>query len=828
MNEEEIFLDAIQITSPEERAAYLDQACGNDTPLRARIEALIQSHEQAGEFLQQALTLQYDSKDDLYEIQSLVNPQVRYFGNYEVLGLIARGGMGVVYKVRQTNLNRIVALKTLLAGQLASLEEVQRFHTEAEAAARLDHPNIVPIYEVGEQNKIHFFSMGYIEGESLAQRLTRGPFAPRQAAELMEIIAGAVHYAHGKGVIHRDLKPANVLIDAGGQPRITDFGLARQVDSERSLTGTGQVLGTPGYLAPEQATANSEITPATDVYALGAILYQLLTGRPPFQADNPIDTIYQTINNEPVSPRLLNPKISRDLEAVVLKAISKRPAQRYQTAEDFRSELRRYLEGQPVLTRPVQRWRKAIESDILTKISLPEIICLSGGGALISALFLPIAKFGRDPGMFFQYLPAFVPVLILLSMIGLISSASERYRLTFASSIMIGIMTLFGFVEMRSRITESARSYEGLIERGESGWAEFIGMASWNAGGWLSLATGVLLVFGGSVAGMIRSRDRGEASEPLSVRQFAAAIFSAFLGLSVAVPLFHHAGSFYGGNYDYSVAPLKESQSFVALVLFLSAIACLLTGKRYLRGLSFPGLIAGVAAAVYILNQNDSDFSLTSTGLLSLFGSSGTLIGISLWDYLSPIEDVRDSDRSPDDLSRCSAGAFLFASLIWGFLVLYMLGNGQLSGSILFVACCGWGISFLKFLQKTPVFPKTSRIAQDYQTYSRFFYLLGFVFYLIPLCYLFGIRESDLAMIGTIASSLFLLGVLIENGIRANRLIVLTLSVILSPITVTMMLMIVRDGFQTLNQGFILIGLAALQTWLAWLYRKLPAVHLLK
>ena len=346
MNEDEIFIQYLQLESLAEKAAYLDEVCGSDHELRQRMENLIQSHEQAGEFLQQSLTLQYDSDKDVYDIQGLVDPDVPYFGNYEVLGLVARGGMGVVYKARQANVNRTVALKTLLAGQLASENEIQRFRREAEAAARLDHPNIVPIYEVGEHNKIHFFSMGFVDGESLAQRLARGPFAPRQAAEFMEVVAAAVHYAHTKGVIHRDLKPANVLIDDTGQPRVTDFGLARQLDTEQRLTGSGQILGTPGYLAPEQAMANAEVTPATDVYALGAMLYELLTARPPFQADNPLETIQQTINNDPVSPRLLNPKVPRDLDAIVLKALSKRPAHRYPSAEEFCLELRRHLAGE--------------------------------------------------------------------------------------------------------------------------------------------------------------------------------------------------------------------------------------------------------------------------------------------------------------------------------------------------------------------------------------------------------------------------------------------------------------------------------------------------
>ena len=240
--------------------------------------------------------------------------KVRYFGDYELLDEIARGGMGVVYKARQVRLKRVVALKMILSGQLAGDEDIQRFHTEAEAAAKLDHPGIVPIYEIGQFEGQHFFSMGFVEGQSLAGRLANGPLPPRDAAELTSKIATAVAYAHQQGVIHRDLKPANVLLDTNGQPRITDFGLARKLEGDSNLTGTGQILGTPSYMPPEQAAGQTdEVTPAADVYSLGAILYALLTGRPPFQAANIMDTLRQVLEQDPVAPRQFNAGISRDL-----------------------------------------------------------------------------------------------------------------------------------------------------------------------------------------------------------------------------------------------------------------------------------------------------------------------------------------------------------------------------------------------------------------------------------------------------------------------------------------------------------------------------------
>lgn len=274
---------------------------------------------------------------------------LRRFGDYELIGEIARGGMGVVYKARQVSLDRMVAVKMVLAGQLAGGDEILRFRAEAEAAASLDHPSIVPIYEVGECEGQQFYSMGYVPGESLAARLVRGPLPQREAAELVRQTALAVEFAHERGILHRDLKPGNILLNAAGQPRLTDFGLSKRLDRDQHLTATGQALGTPSFMPPEQAEGKSgQLGPAADVYSLGAVLYALLTGRPPFLCNNPLDTILQVLEEEPARPRQLNPAIDQDLEAICLKCLQKNPTARYGSARELAQDLARYLGGEPV------------------------------------------------------------------------------------------------------------------------------------------------------------------------------------------------------------------------------------------------------------------------------------------------------------------------------------------------------------------------------------------------------------------------------------------------------------------------------------------------
>ncbi|MCH2127261.1 MAG: protein kinase, partial [Pirellulaceae bacterium] len=322
----------------------------------------------------------------------LSGQQDRPFGDYLLLEEIARGGMGVVYKARQSKLNRVVALKMILAGQLAGQEDVLRFYVEAEAAASLEHPGIVPIYEIGELEGQHFFSMGFVEGDSLDARVKQGPMPPDEAARLNQAIAEAIAYAHSQGVIHRDLKPANILIDAEGQPKVTDFGLAKKTGGDSNLTATGQVLGTPSYMPPEQAGGEStQIGPAADIYSLGAILYASLTGRPPFQSANTMDTLLAVLTEEPVAPRQLNPALDQDLETICLKCLEKDSRRRYATADELVAELTRYRNGEPIQARPISqvergwRWCKRKPAWAgFSLLALMLLLTLGIGGPLVA------------------------------------------------------------------------------------------------------------------------------------------------------------------------------------------------------------------------------------------------------------------------------------------------------------------------------------------------------------------------------------------------------------------------------------------------------------
>ncbi|MBI1831028.1 MAG: serine/threonine protein kinase [Planctomycetes bacterium] len=324
---------------------------------------------------------------------------------YEVLEELGHGGMGVVYKARQIGLDRIVALKMIRAGASANEEDRVRFQVEAEASAQLRHPNIVQIYEVGDKDGLPFFSLEFVEGGSLDRALSGNPQEPRDAATLIETLARAMHYAHEQGVIHRDLKPANVLLQIADRimqnestpqsaignlqsaiPKITDFGLAKRLEADSKQTQTGAVLGTPSYMAPEQATAKKDIGPAADIYALGAILYEMLTGRPPFRGPSAWDTLNQVVHDEPVPPSQLQPTVPRDLETICLKCLEKAPANRYASAQALADDLERWLSGEAIQARPTGtlertlKWvrRQPVVAGLLLAIVLVALAGFSG------------------------------------------------------------------------------------------------------------------------------------------------------------------------------------------------------------------------------------------------------------------------------------------------------------------------------------------------------------------------------------------------------------------------------------------------------------------
>src|SRR5437667_2786903 len=306
-------------------------------------------------------------------------------GDYELLEEVGRGGQGVVFRARQKSLNRIVALKVISLGQWASKVHLRRFRLEAEAAARLEHPGIVPIHEVGERDGSCYFSMKFVQGGQLDEVARREPMPPRRGAELIAKVARTVHYAHEHGILHRDIKPGNILLDAKGEPHLTDFGLARLVETESSVTQTLDVLGTPSYMAPEQAVGNNAaVSSATDVYGLGAVLYQLLTGHPPFAGGTTYETIKLVHDTDPRQPRQLNPKIDRDLSTICLKCLEKDPKRRYASALALAEDLEHWLKHEPIQARHTgvftrgKKWVRRNPTSALLAASLVALVAVVG------------------------------------------------------------------------------------------------------------------------------------------------------------------------------------------------------------------------------------------------------------------------------------------------------------------------------------------------------------------------------------------------------------------------------------------------------------------
>ncbi len=299
------------------------------------------------------------SDADIVELQELPSR----IGDYELMEEIGRGGMGVVYLARQVNLNRQLALKTILRGPFASQRDRDRFLAEAQAAARLDHPGIVPVYQVGKVDGHMYFSMKYIKGPTLSVLLEKGPMAPRQTARLLAKVSRAIEFAHSRGVLHRDLKPSNILIDESGEPHVSDFGLAKRITDPHSMTQSGAIVGTPAYMSPEQAAGHKQsVGPASDVYSLGAILYHMLTGVPPFQSRSPVETVMKVLEQDPIPPRQRNRDVDRDLEIIAVRALQKPTDLRYHSAGALADDLEAFLNHEPIAARSgrlnqvVSRW----------------------------------------------------------------------------------------------------------------------------------------------------------------------------------------------------------------------------------------------------------------------------------------------------------------------------------------------------------------------------------------------------------------------------------------------------------------------------------------
>ena len=402
---DEIVQAALKLKTVQERNEFLDRSCADDAELRREVDRLLRLQQKTKVALStENRVRKRDSAEMLDATRQPSRPPdsvtasgtvPRIFGDYELLEEIAQGGMGKVFKARQVSLNRTVALKMILAGQFACSEAVERFHIEAEAAGNLDHAGIVPVFDVGCEKGQHYFTMAFVEGQSLAERIEDGPVLPREAAMLTKKMAIAMQVAHDRGIVHRDLKPGNVLLDERGEPRITDFGLAKRVEGKAHLTSTGMVLGTPSYMPPEQA-AGKEIQAAADVYSLGAILYAMLTGQSPFRGSSQLEVIMKVIQEEPIKPRQLNKNIPKDLEVICLKCLAKEPTSRYQSADELSQDLQRFLAREPI--RAKKDWRRRFRAWTIREPVLAAH--LAATLVMITIIWLNYQLLGKDAESF--------------------------------------------------------------------------------------------------------------------------------------------------------------------------------------------------------------------------------------------------------------------------------------------------------------------------------------------------------------------------------------------------------------------------------------------
>jgi eukaryotic-like serine/threonine-protein kinase len=385
---EEIFHAALDC-APDHLTAFLEKTCGHDKYLRGKVEELLAAHRRAGSFIETTVAA---LATNIVEDNKRTSLSAQTISNYEILEEIGRGGMGVIYRARQTHSHRIVALKRVISYHADSRETLERFRREAEAAASLDHPNILPIYDVGQaEDGLPFFSMKYAIGGSLQKAGPALRNEPRECVRIMAKVAHAVQYAHEHGVLHRDLKPGNVLLDGHGEPFVTDFGLAKWLDTNTDLTRTLTIFGTPGYIAPEQAKGPSaKLTPTADVYSLGAILFDLFTGRPPFLGEHALAVIQQASEEPAPNLRSLAPALDRDLETICARCLEREPQARYRCAGDLAKDLERWLEGRPIIARrvapPARVWRWSKRNRKLAAVTAAALCLAMVAGFLLLLL----------------------------------------------------------------------------------------------------------------------------------------------------------------------------------------------------------------------------------------------------------------------------------------------------------------------------------------------------------------------------------------------------------------------------------------------------------
>jgi len=442
--------------------------------------------------------------------------KIKSLGKYELLEEIGRGGMGIVYKARQPGLERIVAVKTILGGQLATESDVIRFHREARLAASLRHPNIVTIHEVGEQEGLHFFSMEYVEGTSLAERTRQSPLEPDQAARYLQQIAEAIHYAHQQGVLHRDLKPSNILIDSSDRPKVADFGLAKVVKQDSKGTVRGAILGTPSYMSPEQADGRQdEVNERSDVYSLGAVLYETVTGKPPFRGKTHDETRQHVIKVPPVPPRYLNPGVPADLEAISLKCLEKDPDKRYQSARELAEDLRRFRDGKGSLARPPSIWDTLRRYSAIARLETTVSSIGLFAGPIIALLIGlgPLLGFSLAPGR--PELNTMAAVLALMA-IWWLTEAIPYAATAFLPLILLPLLGIVPLADvsklyMHDVIIESLGGFLIIIALEESGLVRRMALriVAWTGDNPRRILLGIMMATGGislwvsSVAGTI-------------------------------------------------------------------------------------------------------------------------------------------------------------------------------------------------------------------------------------------------------------------------------------------------------------------------------------